>query len=54
MCVSIFPSSRETSEALSFQKSKRLVEERSLSMGVGCDQLFEVGSVMVDVTATSV
>ena len=38
----------------SFQKSKRLVKDKSLTMGAGCDHLLETRSTMVDVTATSV
>ena len=38
----------------SFQKSKKLVDAKSLSMGVGCDELLEAISAMVDDVATSV
>ena len=36
------------------KKSKKLVPEKSLSMVVGCDQLLEASSAMLDVAATSV
>ena len=38
----------------SYQKIKKLIDAKSLSMGAGCDKLFEAISAMVDDAATSV
>ena len=36
------------------KKKKKMVAEKTLSMGAGCDKLFEAISAMVDDAATSV